>query len=50
MRTHIRRAACLALAGAALALSPVTAHAQEQAPASVADTQQVQSPGRVLPR
>lgn len=44
MRT-LRRAACLALAGAALVLSPVTAHAQEQAPASAADTQQVQSRG-----
>ncbi|MFJ8713681.1 hypothetical protein ACIRD9_10910 [Streptomyces violaceus] len=45
MRRHIRRAACLALAGAALMLSPVTAHAQEQAPASDTSTQQVQSRG-----
>ncbi|MFF9808131.1 hypothetical protein ACF1G5_23930 [Streptomyces coeruleorubidus] len=41
MRTHIRRAACLALADAALAPSSVSAHAQERAPASAADRQQV---------
>lgn len=45
MRRNFRRAACLALAGAALVLSPVTANAQELGPTSDTSTRNVQSRG-----